>query len=171
MAMETGEIAWFSPDPRGIIPIEGFHIPHGLKRALKKGSFEVRVDTAFEAVMRACAERAETWISEEIIRSYVNLHRLGFGHSVETWSNDELVGGLYGVSIGGAYFGESMFHTKTDASKVALTALVERLRERGFRLLDSQYVTPHLQTFGAVEITRQEYLRVLKQALGVDARF
>jgi leucyl/phenylalanyl-tRNA--protein transferase len=171
MAMETGEIAWFSPDPRGIIPIDAFHIPHGLKRALKKSKFEIRIDTDFEMVMRACAERSETWISEEIIRSYINLHRLGFGHSVETWLGDELVGGLYGVSIAGAFFGESMFHKETDASKMALVALVDRLRERGFHLLDSQYVTAHLQTFGAVEISRAEYLRVLKQAIGVECKF
>src|ERR1700704_4551158 len=137
MAMESGEIGWFSPDPRGIIPIDGFHVPHGLLRTVKKKRYEVRINSAFESVMRACADRSETWISEEIIASYINLHRLGFAHSVETWFNEELVGGLYGVSIAGAFFGESMFHTMTDASKVALFALVERLRDRGFRLLDS----------------------------------
>ena len=171
MAMESGEIGWFSPDPRGIIPIDGFHVPHGLSRTVKKKRYEVRINSAFESVMRACSERSETWISEEIIASYINLHRLGFAHSVETWFNEELVGGLYGVSIAGAFFGESMFHRKTDASKVALLALVERLRDRGFRLLDSQYVTAHLKTFGAVEIPRSEYMRLLKQAIALDCKF
>ena len=171
MAMESGEIGWFSPDPRGIIPIEGFHVPHGLKRAMKRQRFEVKINSAFEQVMRACAERSETWISEEIVASYLNLHHLGFAHSVETWLNDELVGGLYGVSIAGAFFGESMFHRVTDASKFALIALVQRLRERGYRLLDSQYVTGHLKTFGAVEIPRPEYLKLLRQAIVLDCKF
>jgi leucyl/phenylalanyl-tRNA---protein transferase len=171
MAMETGEIGWFSPDPRGIIPIEGFHVPHGLKRAIKKQPFELRINAAFENVMRSCASRSETWISEEIIASYVNLHRLGFAHSVETWLNGELVGGLYGVSVAGAFFGESMFHTVTDASKIALLVLVERLRERGYRLLDAQYVTDHLKTFGAVEIPRLDYLKLLRQAIVLNCRF
>jgi leucyl/phenylalanyl-tRNA--protein transferase len=171
MALESGEIGWFSPDPRGIIPIEGFHVPHGLKRAMKKQRFEVRINSAFEQVMRACAERSETWISEEIVVSYVNLHHLGFAHSVETWLNGELVGGLYGVSIAGAFFGESMFHRVTDASKIALLALVQRLRERGYRLLDSQYVTGHLKAFGAVEIPRPEYLKLLRQAIVLDCKF
>src|SRR5258707_4490668 len=150
MAMENGDIAWFSPDPRGIIPLDGFHIPHGLKQSLKKGGFDIRLNTAFEAVIRACGERAETWISEEIIESYVNLHRLGFAHSVEAWLDNELAGGLYGVSVYGAFFGESMFHRVTDASKVALAGLVNRLNDRGYRLLDTQYVTGHLTTFGAI---------------------
>jgi len=171
MAMENGEIAWFSPDPRGIILLDAFHIPHGLKRALKKGVFEIRVNTAFEEVIRACGERAETWISEEIVESYVNLHRLGFAHSVEAWLDNELAGGLYGVSLSGAFFGESMFHRVTDASKVALVGLVNRLNERGFHLLDTQYVTSHLKIFGAVEISRSKYLRLLKQALALECKF
>jgi leucyl/phenylalanyl-tRNA---protein transferase len=171
MAMENGEIAWFSPDPRGIIPLEAFHIPHGLKRRLKRECFDIRINSAFEAVIRACAARPETWINEEIIESYLNLHRLGFAHSVETWRNGKLVGGLYGVSVYGAFFGESMFHQETDASKIALVALVDRLVERGFRLLDTQYVTAHLQGFGAVEISRPKYLRLLKQALALGCKF
>src|SRR6266403_3728613 len=139
MAMENGEIAWFSPDPRGILPLEAFHVPHGLQRVLKKNRFAIRLNTAFEGVIRACGERAETWISEEIVGSYINLHRLGFAHSVEVWTDEKLVGGLYGVSVHGAFFGESMFHTVTDASKVALVELVNRLNNRGFRLLDTQY--------------------------------
>ena len=162
MAMEDGEIAWFSPDPRAIIPLDTFHVPHGLKRTLKKNRFEIRIDTAFEEVMRSCAQRDETWINDEIIASYVNLHRLGHAHSVEAWLDGELAGGLYGVSIGGAFFGESMFHEVTDASKVALHALVERLRARKFTLLDTQWLTPHLVTFGATEIPRLEYQRRLE---------
>ena len=171
MAGDGGNIEWFSPDPRGIVPLDAFHVPHGLKRTLRKGLFEVRIDHAFEAVMRACAERSETWISEEIVASYVNLHRLGYAHSVEAWHQGQLAGGLYGVSLYGAFFGESMFHRETDASKVALAALVERMRERGYQLLDTQYVTPHLQTFGAVEIPRARYLRLLRHALALDCRF
>jgi leucyl/phenylalanyl-tRNA--protein transferase len=171
MAMENGEIAWFSPDPRGILPLDAFHAPHGLKRVLKKNRFQIRLNTDFEAVIRACGERAETWISEEIVGSYVNLHQLGFAHSVEVWMDEKLVGGLYGVSVYGAFFGESMFHTVTDASKVALVELVNRLNERGFRLLDTQYVTSHLRTFGAVEIARPKYIRLLKQALALDCKF
>ena len=158
MASPDGEIAWFSPDPRAIIPLDdGFHVPHGLRRTLRKGRFEIRVDTAFETVMRQCAARDETWIDEQIIVSYVNLHRLGHAHSVEAWLDGRLAGGLYGVALGGAFFGESMFHEVTDASKVALHALVTRLRARGFELLDTQWLTPHLETFGALEIPRAEY--------------
>ena len=158
MASPDGKIAWFSPDPRAIIPLDdGFHVPHGLRRTLRKGRFEIRVDTAFETVMRQCAARDETWIDEQIIVSYVNLHRLGHAHSVEAWLDGRLAGGLYGVALGGAFFGESMFHEVTDASKVALHALVMRLRARGFELLDTQWLTPHLETFGALEIPRAEY--------------
>ncbi|HET9375940.1 MAG TPA: leucyl/phenylalanyl-tRNA--protein transferase [Chthoniobacterales bacterium] len=171
MAVEDGEIAWFSPDPRGIIPLDAFHIPHGLRRSLRKNDFEIRFNTAFAEVIRACGERTETWISPEIVHSYLNLHELGFAHSVETWRGNQLVGGLYGVSVYGAFFGESMFHRETDASKVALVALVERLQDRAFRLLDTQYTTPHLRSFGAVEIPRAKYLRLLKQALASDCRF
>lgn len=172
MPGEAGELAWFSPDPRGIMPLdERFHLPHGLVRALKKRRFEVRFNTAFEAVMKACAEREETWIDAEILASYIELHRLGFAHSVETWREGRLAGGLYGVALGGAFFGESMFHRETDASKVALHALVERLRERGFTLLDIQWTTPHLSTFGAIEIPRREYLRQLRAALKLDCEF
>ena len=171
MGMPEGDIAWFSPDPRGVLPLEEFHLPHGLARSLKKNRFEVRYDTAFEAVMRACAEREETWIDEEIVRSYVKLHRLGFAHSVETWREGALAGGLYGVALGGAFFGESMFHRETDASKIALCALVERLRERQFTLLDLQWVTPHLATFGAIEIPRRAYLKKLRAALVLPCEF
>jgi len=172
MGMEDGEIGWFSPDPRAIIPLdEGFHIPHGLKRALGREKFEVRVDQSFEAVMRACAGRDETWITEEIVQSYCELHRRGAAHSVEAWREGRLAGGLYGVSLGGAFFGESMFHWETDASKVTLYALVERLRARGFVLLDTQWITPHLKQFGAMEIPRRQYLRRLAEATKLECEF
>jgi leucyl/phenylalanyl-tRNA---protein transferase len=171
MAMEDGEVAWFSPDPRALIPVVDFHIPHGLKRVLKKRPFEVRFDSAFEQVMRECARRDETWINEEIIESYVNLHERGCAHSVECWQNDMLAGGLYGVAIGGAFFGESMFHIVTDASKVALCALVQRLRSQGFTLLDTQWITPHLRTFGAFEVPRAIYLQLLGASLKQRCEF
>ena len=172
MASPDGEIAWYSPDPRGIIPLdEGFRVPHGLRRTLKKGRFEIRVDTAFETVMRECAAREETWINEEIIASYTALHRLGHAHSVEAWLEGRLAGGLYGVSLGGAFFGESMYHEVTDASKVALHALVMRLRARGFELLDTQWLTPHLETFGAVEIPRADYRGRLLACVEKACRF
>ena len=171
MALESGEIAWFSPDPRAIIPLDTFHVPHGLRRTLKKRLFSIRVDTAFEEVMRGCALRDETWINEEILESYVNLHRLGHAHSVEAWLDGKLAGGLYGVSLGGAFFGESMFHEVTDASKVALCALVERLESRGFTLLDTQWITPHLETFGALEIPRSIYRELLAASLEQETSF
>jgi leucyl/phenylalanyl-tRNA--protein transferase len=172
MGMEDGEIGWFSPDPRAIIPLDdSFHVPHGLKRALARRNFELRVDRAFEAVMRACAAREETWITDEIVESYCELHRRGYAHSVEAWRDEQLAGGLYGVAIGGAFFGESMFHHETDASKVALYGLVQRLRERGYKLLDTQWITPHLKQFGAREIPRREYLRQLAAASKLTCSF
>lgn len=171
MAMDDGEIAWFSPDPRAIIPLDTFHVPHGLRRAIRKAPFEIRINSVFEQVMRGCAERKETWINEDILASYVELHRLGFAHSVETWKDGELAGGLYGVALGGAFFGESMFHRVTDASKVALHALVTRLRERGYTLLDTQWITPHLKIFGALEIPRAVYRQLLKASLARPCTF
>ena len=177
MADEEGVISWYSPDPRGILPIETFHVPSRLERVVRKGALQVEIDTAFEEVMRACAEAERepgdtgTWISEEIIESYCALHAQGCAHSVEVRQNGVLVGGLYGVALGGAFFGESMFHRATDASKVALVALVERLRSHGFLLLDTQWVTAHLQQFGAIEIPRPQYLRLLEQSLELDVSF
>jgi leucyl/phenylalanyl-tRNA--protein transferase len=140
---------------------------------MREGAFEVSVDRAFEAVMRACADRPDdgTWINEEIIETYTALHRLGLAHSVEVWQAGKLAGGLYGVHLGGAFFGESMFHRVTDASKVALVSLVDRLARRGFTLLDTQWVTPHLEQFGAVEISRADYLLRLSRALARDCAF
>lgn len=173
MALDDGEIGWFSPDPRAIIPLDAFHVPGRLARVVRSGRFEIRIDTSFEAVMRACGERPGegTWISDEILESYVALHRLGLAHSVETWRDGRLAGGLYGVSLGGAFFGESMFHRETDASKVALVALVDRLRRRGYVLLDTQWTTPHLEQFGTIEIPRSEYLARLDDALEKSCAF
>lgn len=171
MAMENGEMGWFSPDPRGIIPIKEFHIPHGLKKVLRNNPFDVRFDTAFGAVMKGCADRESTWISDMIHRSYVKLHELGFAHSVEIWQDNTLVGGLYGLAMGGAFFGESMFSRVPNASKVALAHLVSRLDERGFVLLDTQWVTEHLTQFGAHEIPRSTYLKRLNKALNLHCSF
>ncbi len=167
-------VEWFSPDPRGILPLDRFHVPRRLVRVLKRGQFTVTINRAFEEVIHACARLDEpegVWITDEIRTSYIALHRLGFAHSIETWSQGELAGGLYGVSLRGAFFGESMFHRVSDASKVALCALVERLRARGYRLLDVQWVTPHLARFGAIEIPRAEYLARLEDAMAVDCEF
>ena len=171
MAMEDGAIEWFSPQKRGIIPLDRFHLPHGLQRTLRKRIFDLRIDTAFARVIRACAKREETWINGEIIRSYTRLHELGQAHSVEAWQENKLVGGLYGVSLGGAFFGESMFHEATDASKVALHALVEHLRAQRFVLLDTQWLTPHLQQFGAIEISRPQYMHLLGRAVALERSF
>ena len=163
---EEGEILWFSPERRGLIPLDSrFRIPHGLRRTLKRGLYEVRWNTAFREVMLACAERKETWIDEVILESYCALHEEGFAHSVECWDADGLQGGLYGVALAGVFFGESMFHRKTDASKVALVALVETLREKNFHLLDTQWMTDHLRQFGGYELPRREYLAQLQAAL------
>ena len=171
MALPNEEIGWFSPDPRTILPLEDFHVPHGLRRERRKEQFEIRINTCFVEVMRACAARADTWISDEIIASYVGLHELGFAHSLETWTANELAGGLYGVAIGGAFFGESMFYRRAGASKVALWALVERLRARKFALLDTQWLTPHLAQFGAREIPRGLYLHLLNAAVELPVTF
>ncbi len=171
MAMPNDEIGWFSPDPRAILPLDHFHVTHGLQRERRRRQLEIRIDTSFESVMRACAARPDTWINEEIVESYVRLHELGCAHSLETWSANELVGGLYGVAIGGAFFGESMFHHASGASKVALWALVERLRARHFTLLDTQWLTPHLAQFGAREIPRALYLHLLNEAIDLPCKF
>jgi leucyl/phenylalanyl-tRNA--protein transferase len=170
---KRGDIRWFSPDPRAVIPLdERFHVPHGLKRVLKKNRFTVTINEDFEGVIQACAAvHGTTWISKGIMRAYCELHQQGFAHSVETRLDGDLAGGLYGVHIRGAFFGESMFHRATDASKFALVALVERLRAGGFLLLDTQWTTPHLEQFGTVEIPRAEYLKLLKAALQRDCAF
>jgi leucyl/phenylalanyl-tRNA--protein transferase len=173
MAIEGGRLGWFSPDPRGILPIDTFRVPARLARLVRQGRFDVTIDQSFEEVMRACADRPGegTWISEEIVQSYVALYDLGVAHSVEVRTAGALVGGLYGVHRGGVFFGESMFHRATDASKVALVALVERLRRQAFDLLDVQWLTPHLTQFGAIEIPRSAYLARLARALARDCQF
>ena len=166
-----GPISWFSPDPRAIIPLDAFHPPRSLRQLIRRHLFAITVNRAFEEVIRACADRRETWISGPIIEAYVALHREGWAHSVEAWVEDRLAGGLYGVAIGGAFFGESMFSRTSSASKVALAALVQRLREGGFQLLDTQFMNDHLRQFGTVEISRQEYMRRLGDALSCSATF
>jgi leucyl/phenylalanyl-tRNA--protein transferase len=168
---DRGTIRWYSPDPRGIIDLKSFHLPRRLARTIRQGLFEIVINRNFEAVIRACASREETWINEEIVQAYTALHRLGKAHSVEAYSEGLLAGGLYGVALGGAFMGESMFTLRRDASKVCLAFLVERLKDRGYVLLDTQFITSHLQRFGAVEISRHAYLIHLEKALALDCRF
>ena len=168
---EDASVLWIEPKNRGIIPLDGFHISHSLRRVIRKGIFDVRVDTAFSDVMLNCADRDETWINDQILEAYRNLFDLELAHSVECWRDEKLVGGLYGVSLGGAFFGESMFSKETNASKVALCALVERLKKGGYTLLDTQFLTSHLATFGGIEISQKEYLKLLKPALSIKAIF
>ena len=166
-----GAIMLFSPDPRTIMDPAGMIISRSLKRTIRSGQFEIRLDTCFGQVVRACADRDETWISEDIIKSYEELHARGHAHSVEVWDDGCLAGGLYGVAIGGAFFGESMFSVRRDASKVALAALCDRMVRCGMVLLDVQYSTPHLLGLGAFEVSREEYLRRLDAALRLPVAF
>lgn len=174
MALEQDdpELYWFSPEERGVLPLAEFNIPRGLRRVMKDPPFTLKVDTAFEQVIRACGTitqgRAETWINEEIVRLYTELHRMGHAHSVESWQDGELVGGLYGVSLGGAFFGESMFSRKPEASKVALVTLVEILREAEYQLLDTQYVNDHLKQFGVQAVKKRSYMTKLAKALSAS---
>lgn len=172
MADESEVIQWLAPDPRAIIELDDFKISRSLRAVKRRGEFTITVDRAFEETMAACANRAGgTWISGEIAAAYARLHRVGFGHSVEVWQGEELVGGLYGVSIGGAFFGESMFHRVSDASKVALAHLVQRMRDRGMVLLDVQFMTNHLRSLGASEIPRHVYERRLHDAVRMRDTF
>jgi leucyl/phenylalanyl-tRNA--protein transferase len=173
MTDRDGSTRWYTADPRGILPLDQFHMPRSLRQAVRSDRFEIRIDSAFEQTMRACMRtRPEgSWISEPLIAVYGKLHELGFAHSVEAWRDDTLVGGLYGVSLGAAFFGESMFHSYRDASKVALVYLVQRLREREFELLDTQAATEHLRRFGCIEVPAEDYLRRLKSALGKRRSF
>jgi len=171
MADEGGRIRWYSPDPRTIIDLDRFHISRRLTRTIRQRKFEITVNRDFEGVLRGCANRKETWISEGIAAGYSALNRLGKAHSVEAYYEERLAGGIYGVSLGGAFMGESMFTIVRDASKVCLAFLVGRLKERGFTLFDVQFTTPHLKRFGAVEISRREYLRRLEKALTLSCRF
>lgn len=171
MADPDGEIYWYEPRLRGIIELDALKVSRSLRRTIAKHTFETRINTAFREVMMQCARRDDTWISDEIIRVYSALHERGLAHSVESFHNDTLVGGLYGVALGGAFFGESMFSTMADASKVALVALVGRMRERGFVLLDTQFLTEHLQSMGAIEIPRDAYAARLAAALTINVTF
>ncbi len=168
---EDDEIYWFRPEHRGVLPLDGFHVPKNLARLVRQERFEVVSDRDFPAVIRACAARSTTWISDEIVEIYEVLHQWGYVHSVECWQEGILVGGLYGVTLGGAFFGESMFNRVSDASKVALVHLVRRLQAGGFVLLDTQYSTEHLKQFGVVEIPGAEYERRLAEALRVEAHW
>ena len=174
-ARDDDRVFLIAPERRGVIPLSHFHVSRRLARTVRGDPFEVRVNTAFQAVVQACAAskpgRLETWINHPIEALYTRLHELGHAHSIECWADGELVGGLYGVSLKGAFFGESMFSRRTDASKVALVHLVARLIARGYRLLDAQFLTDHLTQFGAEEISRDEYHRRLASALECDARF
>lgn len=175
MADEDGTIYWYDPDPRAILPLDRFHVSRSLRRKVRQEDFEVRLNSSFPAVIQACAQsgpdREETWISTEIIDDYIKLHQLGYAHSVETWIDGELVGGLYGVAVNGLFAGESMFSSKRDASKIALVFLVKHLRRRGFLLLDVQYMTDHLRRFGAIEISRADYHEQLTRAITLPVSF
>ena len=171
MADEDGMIHWYSPDPRTVIDLDRFHIPRRLTQTIRGEKFEIAVDRDFEGVVRGCANREETWINEEIAAAYTALHRIGKAHSVEAYHEGKLAGGIYGVSLGGAFMGESMFTIVRDASKVCLAFLVGRLKNRGYALFDVQFTTPHLKKFGAVELPRSEYLRRLEKALLLSCRF
>lgn len=175
MAHPGGQIDWYSPDPRAILPLDSLHISASLMRKIRRANYAIRYDTAFREVISACAAvgpgREITWINDEIIDAYVRLHHLGFAHSVEVWMDDELVGGLYGVGLRGLFAGESMFSRVRDSSKIALYYLVKRLRKCGYTLLDVQFQTPHLERLGAIELPRYQYLRLLRNAMLVDAHF
>ncbi len=170
-ARDDPEVFWVDPRRRGVLPVDGFHLSRSLRRTLRSGRFDVAFDTDFEAVVAGCAERPETWISAPIFRVYGELHRMGFAHSCEVREEGALVGGVYGVALGAAFFGESMFSRRTDASKVALFHLLERLRAGGFRLFDTQFLTPHLASLGAIEVSRAAYLRMLGDALAQQGRW
>ncbi|UNK36866.1 leucyl/phenylalanyl-tRNA--protein transferase [Shinella sp. H4-D48] len=163
------ELFWVEPDVRGVIPLDGFHVSRSLAKVIRQKPFDIRFDTAFDAVVAACAQaapdRPSTWINAKIKSLYGTLHRMGHAHSVEAWEGDQLVGGLYGVSLGAAFFGESMFSRRTNASKICLVHLVERLKANSFRLLDTQFTTDHLKTFGAIDVPKIDYEDMLANAL------
>jgi len=169
MGDDTGTVRWYAPDPRAHLPLDAFHVPHNLRRRVQRREFEVTADQDFEAVIEACADRTRTWITPRIIRGYTALHERGYAHSVECWHDDELAGGLYGVALKGAFFGESMFYRVSNASKVALVHLVRQLRAGGFALLDTQYSTDHLKRFGVVDIPRPDFHKKLERALDREA--
>ena len=168
---DSPEIFWVDPRRRGILPLSGFHMSRSLRRRIRRESFTIRTDSAFEAVVAGCADRSETWINAKIAELYGALHEAGFAHSLEVWDGPDLVGGVYGVTLGAAFFGESMFSRRTDASKIALAYLVDRLRLGGFTLFDTQFLTDHLRSLGGIEISREDYRARLARALRGDADF
>ena len=168
---QTNEICWFNPDPRAIIPLDGFHVSRSLKRSLRHKGFKATIDQDFAGVMDGCSQRKETWINDEIKRAYKALHQDGYAHSLEVWLGDQLVGGVYGVALGGAFFAESKFHRVTDASKAAIYYLVEHLRRVGFTLLEVQFLIPHLASLGAIEISAKDYQSRLYDALQLPSDF
>lgn len=168
---KTGEIYWYNPDPRAILPLELFHCSQSLRRSLRRPNYRVTSDTAFAEVIEGCASREETWISDQFKRLYTDLFQEGYAHSVEIWEGNNLVGGTYGVTLGGAFFAESMFHRRTDASKMALYYLVQHLRRCGFHLLEVQFLTPHLRTLGAIEISGPQYHLQLRLALQLSPKW
>ena len=164
-AQDDPRVFWVDPEQRGILPLDGFHLSRSLRRSILRTPFHLTLDMAFEDVVRGCAEREETWINDTIFRGYFALHRLGYAHSIEVWVGDDLVGGVYGVALGRAFFGESMFSRATDASKIALATLIAHLRQTGFQLFDTQFTTEHLVRLGAVEVPREDYHAMLDAAL------
>ncbi len=171
MAHDDGKLYWHDPDPRAVFPLDAINPDKKTAQQLRSGRFEIRTDTAFEAVVRACSDREETWIDERIIRSYIELHGQGNAHSVEVWKNSTLVGGIYGVGIGGAFFGESMFNRRPNMGKLAFYSLVSRLKRNKFLLFDTQYINPFTEKLGAKEIARDEYLRMLAMAIALPNTF
>jgi len=168
---DTDEILWFRPDPRAVIPLDAFHCSRSLKQTLNSGKYRITHDTAFKEVMVCCSQRENTWINEEILEAYTALFHEGSAHSIEVWQENDLVGGVYGVTLGGAFFAESKFHFETDASKVALYHLVERLKRQGFKLLEVQFITDHLKSLGAIEINDREYQSQLRDAISLPVTF
>ena len=169
--MITGEISWYKPDPRAIIPLGGFHISRSLKKFINKNHYRISYSEAFTKVMRSCSNRSDTWISENLVEAYSRMNRMGAAHSVEVWEGEELVGGVYGLSLGGAFFAESMFHTRDNTSKLALYYLVEKLKHSGFTLLECQYMTDHLESLGAKEISDEIYQEKLQYSVNQDVFF
>ena len=165
MTMHDGEVEWFQPTRRALFPIEGIHVSRSLERTIRRGMFEISFDGAFEQVIRGCFRPEDNWLSEDFVRVYTEIHRQGWGHSAECWSEGQLVGGVYGIAIGSCFCAESMFHRKTDASKVALWALVNRCRELGFTVFDAQIMNPHLASLGAFEVPHSRYMQMLSDAL------
>ena len=165
------EVFWVDPQRRGILPLDGFHLSRSLRRAMRRTSFKVKINNDFSGVVDGCSDRSDTWINQEIRSLYIALHRRGHAHSLEVWEHDALIGGVYGVTLGAAFFGESMFSRRTDASKIALACLVDRLVESGFVLFDTQFLTAHLASLGAIEIDRAAYKKMLRQAIELEADF